>query len=143
DALLRGRRILLEKVIGQQGHIFAAFAQWRNKNRYHADAIVEVLTKSIVSHQLFQIFIGSSYYANVDRRFLGTAHRPQISLLQDAEQLYLHGNAHLADLIQEDGAPVGHLKQPALVLIGAGESAFHIAEQFTLEKRFRKGAAID
>ena len=39
--------------------------------------------------------------------------------------------------------PFGHFEQAALVLVGAGERALHVAEQFAFEQRFRKCAAID
>ena len=50
---------------------------------------------------------------------------------------------NLADLVQEQRAPVGQLEQPALLRPRVGEGAFLIAEQLALQQRLRDGRAID
>jgi hypothetical protein len=50
---------------------------------------------------------------------------------------------HLADLVEEDGAVVGHLELARLVAIGAREAALHVAEQLRLEQRFGQPRAVD
>ena len=58
-------------------------------------------------------------------------------------QLHLHGQRHFADFVEEDGAAVGDFEQAALVLVGAGEGAFEVAEEFALQQGLRKGSAVD
>src|SRR5262249_2015677 len=48
----------------------------------------------------------------------------------------------IADLIEKDGSLIGHLKQTFLVCGCAGEGAFHVPEEFALEQRFCKSAAV-
>ena len=58
------------------------------------------------------------------------------AFLEDAEQLGLHGQRNLADLVEEDGAAVGQL-EPALALAdGAGEGPFLVAEELAFQQRF-------
>src|SRR5207244_13077262 len=65
------------------------------------------------------------------------------AILQHAQQLDLHGGGGLADLVEEDRAAIGLLKEPALLADGAGERAALVAEQLRLEQGLRQGAAID
>jgi hypothetical protein len=49
----------------------------------------------------------------------------------------------LADLIEEQRAFVGHLKQPGLGRIGAAECAFLVSEKFALDQILRQRGAVD
>ena len=55
----------------------------------------------------------------------------------------LHLQAHLADLVQEDGALMRQLQRADPVAIGAGEAALGVTEELGLEQRLGHGAAID
>ena len=50
---------------------------------------------------------------------------------------------NIADFIQEQSAAVSLLKLTHVVSVRIGESAFHMAEQFALEKRLGNGSGID
>ena len=63
-------------------------------------------------------------------------------VLQNAQQLGLRGQRHIADLIQEQRAAVGVLEQPGLVVGGAGEGALDVAEQFAFKQRLHHGRAV-
>src|SRR5579859_30486 len=143
NALLRRIGVLLEEVIGEKLDIFAAIAQRRHLDGNDAHAIVKIFTEGTVRDHLLQVLVGGSDHAYVDGRFLGASDGADGALLQYAQQLYLHGDAHLADLVEEDGAAAGHLEQPALVLAGPGERALHVAEELAFQKRFRKSTAVD
>ena len=68
---------------------------------------------------------------------------PDLAFLQHAVELHLHGDAHVADLVHEQSAAMGRLEQAAAIFVGAGEGAFHVAEQLGFEKGFGKRSAID
>ena len=57
-----------------------------------------------------------------------------LALLEDAQELRLHGRADIADLVEEDGAAVGELELAELALVGAGEGAALVAEQLGLDQ---------
>ena len=143
NAFLGGGGIFFQEVAGQQFHVFPAFSQRRNRNGYHAHAVIEVFAEGTGGHHFFQIFIGGGNHAHINGGFLGPSHRTDAALLQDAQQLHLHGNAHLADFIEKDGPAVRHFKKTALVLCSPGECPLHVAEQFAFQQSLRKGAAID
>ena len=63
--------------------------------------------------------------------------------LEEAQQERLHPQAHLADFVHEDRAAVGAFEPAALVAIGVGEAALHVAEQLRFEERIGEAGAID
>src|SRR5689334_7839436 len=64
-------------------------------------------------------------------------------MLQHAQQLDLRRGCRLSDLIEEEGAGGGGGEQTLLVLHRAGEGAFDVAEELTLEQPLGKRAAVD
>ena len=71
------------------------------------------------------------------------AHMDDLLFLNGSQQLGLHGQAQLADLIQENGAGVGHFKIARLsALFGPRESALIVAEQLTFQQGLRNRGAV-
>ena len=65
------------------------------------------------------------------------------ALLQDAQQLHLHRQAHVADLVEEQRAALGDFETALAGGDGAGEGALLVAEQLALEQLGGNGAAVD
>src|SRR6185295_9497308 len=65
------------------------------------------------------------------------------ALLQYAQQLHLHGQAHVADLVQEQRAALGDLEPTLAGGDRAGEGALLMSEELALEKLGRNRAAVD
>ena len=63
--------------------------------------------------------------------------------LQDAQELGLQIERHLADFVEEDRARAGHFEQPRLVPVGAGERAFHVPEELAFQQVGRQGRTVD
>src|SRR6202008_560845 len=57
------------------------------------------------------------------------------ALLQDAQQLDLRAEVHVADLVEEEGSAFGHLEAPLLAGRRAGERALLVAEELRLNER--------
>ena len=74
---------------------------------------------------------------------LGPADPLDLPVLQHAQQPHLRRQRHLADLVEEDRAPVGPLEAAALAGQRAGEGALLVPEQLAVEKRVGDGAAVD
>ncbi len=66
-----------------------------------------------------------------------------LALLQDAQELDLKDERHIADLVEKQGAVLGQLDATGARLRGAGEGAARVTEQLALQQRFGNGAAID
>ncbi len=65
------------------------------------------------------------------------------ALLQEAQQLGLQRQRHVADLVEKQRAAVGELELAGRLPHRAGEGALLVAEQLALEQRFRDGRAVD
>ncbi len=109
----------------------------------HVDAEVEILAEAPGLHLVVEVPVGGADQAHVDADRLGAADRPDLAVLQRAQQLRLHLGPHVADLVEEQGAAVGHLEQAALGADGAGERAARVAEQLGLEQRLGQRRAVD
>ena len=81
--------------------------------------------------------------ANVDRHFGDRADRPHRPFLDRAQQLRLHRQRQVADLVEEERAAVGRLEEAFAVVVGAGERALAVAEELGLEQLLGNRAAVD
>ena len=143
DLFPRRRRVFLKEMIHQQGDILRAFAQRGHADGNHIQAVVEILAEQAFLDHLIKIAVGGGDDSDIDCDFARSADGPDETLLQNAQQLHLHGQAGLADLVQEDGAAVGDFKQAALVLVRARKRALNVAKQLAFEQSFGKRAAVD
>ena len=71
------------------------------------------------------------------------AHRADGLLLDHAQQLDLHVQRQVGDLVEEQRAALGGLEQARLVGDGAGEAALLVAEELALHQLGRNRAAVD
>ncbi len=129
-------------MIRQQWNVFAALAQVGHADGNHTEAIVEILAELIFGYRLIQIAVGGGDNPHIDGNLTGAADRANRALLQHTQQFHLHGQRHLTDFVQEDGAAACDFKQAALVLIGSGKSALQVSEEFAFQQSLGKGAAV-
>ena len=69
--------------------------------------------------------------------------RSKVISCKHAQQLGLHLQADVADLVEEQRAAVGRLEAADLVADGAGERALDVAEQLAFQQSRRQGGAVD
>ncbi|MNL66120.1 hypothetical protein D3C87_1905380 [compost metagenome] len=81
--------------------------------------------------------------AHVHRHDPRATHRGDLAFLQDAQDLGLGCQRHVADFIQEQRAALGFAKAAGAVAGGAGISAFDVAEQFAFHQLDGNRGAID
>ena len=61
-----------------------------------------------------------------------------LALLQEAQEFRLHGSWHLADLIEQNRAPVGGFPQADSILISPGKRSLAMTEEFGFEQPLGK-----
>ena len=70
------------------------------------------------------------------------AHALENAFLQHAQQLHLHRQAHVADLVEEQRAALGQLEPALARRDGAGEGALLVAKQLAFQQVRRYRAAV-
>jgi hypothetical protein len=114
--------------------VFEALAQRREAQREHVEAVVEILAEAALGDRAGEVDVGGGEDADVDPDGAVAADGLEGALLQDAQQLGLGVDRELADLVEQEGAAVGHLEPAGAVLGGPGEGAADVAEQLALEQ---------
>ena len=93
--------------------------------------------------QAAQVAVRCTEDAHVDRNLPLGADRTHRLFLDDSQQLDLHVQGKLGDLVQEQRAALGGLKQPVLVCSGAREAALAMSEELAFHQFRRNGPAVD
>ena len=127
-------RAVEQEVLGQPRDVFAPRAQRRQLERHDVQAVVEIGAKRAFGAGFRQILVGRGDHAHVDLERAAAADALDLPLLQDAQQLGLHRERHVADLVQEQRAAAGALELAAALLGGAGERARFVAEELALDQ---------
>ncbi len=127
----------------QQGHIFQALAQGGQIDFHHVEAVKQVLAKRAFFHQSLQAAVGGRQHTHVRLDGRGAAHPFETAVLQDAQQLDLHGGGNITHLVQKQGPAFGHLESSLALADGGGEGALFMSEQLAFQQVFRQGGAVD
>jgi hypothetical protein len=71
------------------------------------------------------------------------AQRPNGSLLDRTQQLALHRERKIADLVEKERSALRGLKEAGAVFVGARERALAVAEELRFKQRFGDRPAVD
>src|SRR5262249_10150319 len=113
----------------QERNVFAPLAERWKLDGNDTEAIVEVLAKAAFGDLLGEVLVGGGNDPDVDIDLFGTAEGADFAFLENAVELHLHGEAHVADLVHEERAAVSGLEETLAVFIGAGEGSLHVTEK--------------
>src|SRR6266567_1012624 len=136
------RRKALENVAGETGNVFASLSQGRQHDFHHSQSIVEVLSKLPARDLFRQSGIGRREHPHVARDAPPTPQALDLPFLKNPQQFGLQSHRHIADLVQENGSPLGALEAPDARFDSGRDSAFD-PEKLRLQKRLRQGSAVD
>jgi hypothetical protein len=95
-----------EKALGEGNDVGDVLPQRRQLDRHDVQSIKQVFPETAVAHALHQIAMGRRDHANADGNG-SAADRRNDALLQRAQDLRLHGDVHLADLVEKQGFMLG------------------------------------
>src|ERR1700683_338715 len=132
----------LQEEIDEQGNILFALAQRRKVDGDHIEPVEEIFAEAAVADRLSEIDVGGGDDAHIHLNFLHSAEVHEAAVLQDAENFGLGIETHGGDFVEEERAPVRHLKQALFGSYGAGECAFHVPEEGGLKQVGWHGASI-
>ena len=93
-----------QDMLREQQDVAAARAQRRHRDRDDVDPIEQILAEPLLLDLGLEIAVGRGDDARLERHLLVAADRAHLALLEHAQQLDLHLERHLADLVEEDRA---------------------------------------
>ena len=104
----------------------------------HVQPVVEVLPERAAFHFVAEVAVRRADDAHVDRLLARRADLAHLLLLDRAQQLHLHLQRQVGDLVEEERAAVRGLEEAVAVGERAGEGAFAVAEELGLHQRSRE-----
>ncbi len=137
------RAILFEEIPRQQQHVTAALTQRRHRQRVDTQAVVQIGAKTPGAYLGGEVTVGGGDHPHVDTMLAVRADPLQLPALQHAQQLGLHRQWQLADLVEEQAAAVGQLELATALVHRAGEGATHVAEQLAFHQRIGQRSAVE
>src|SRR3954471_2388648 len=99
----------IDEVLHEDGNVLTALLQRREVDVEDVEAEVQVLAESRRLDLLFQIAVRGADHAHVDRDLALAAEPAEALLFEDPEELRLQLDGDLADLVEEESAPVREL----------------------------------
>ena len=129
-------------MVGQQAHVFDAFAQRGNVKGNHIQAVEQIFAEIAALDFFFEILVGGGDNADVHFNGFGGADGFKALLIQRAQQFGLGLERHVADFVEKERATIGLLQLADFVVERAGEAAFAVAEQFAFDQLFGDGGAV-
>src|SRR5205823_8297436 len=99
-------------------------------------AMEQIFAELVFSDGLNDVAVGGGNQPHIDAQLLSTADACEAAILEKAQQLGLQRLAHIGDLIEKDGSPIGLFDPPGLLFQGASESAFFMTEELAFEQGF-------
>ncbi len=139
----RARRQPREDRIGQHRDVVAPLAQRRQLQLDDVEPVEEVLAEAAAPHALRQVLVRRADDAHVDRLFDRRADLAGTLFLDRAQQLDLHRQRQVGDLVEEQRAAVGGLEEAVALLVGTGEGPLAVTEELGLHQVLGNGAAVD
>src|SRR5579864_7107683 len=97
-------------MLDQWRDVFATLAQRRKRDGENIDAMIEILAKFPLSHQLVELPMCGDDHPYIDGNGAIASHPLDFAGLKHPQKLGLHGKRHVADLIEKQRAAVGLLE---------------------------------
>ena len=94
----------------------------------------EVLAELAFACEFFEIAMGGDDNADIDADGLVSTDALDFAFFEDAKELCLHRQRHIADLVEEQRAAMRLLKLSDMPSRRAGERAFFVSEEFRLDQ---------
>src|SRR6185503_12179974 len=115
----------------------------RHMQRQNAKPVIKVWAKTTFCNCLREIAVRGRDDAHVDRDVGACSNSPHGAFLQNTQQLRLRRKIQRVDFVEKQRTPRSFFKETTAVLVGAGEGATLVTEEFGFNERFGNGGAVD
>src|SRR5438874_5492238 len=127
------RRDRREEVLDEDRHVLHPLAERGQHDRDDVQPVVEILAEAAAPHLALEVLVGRRDDADVHPDGAVAADALELALLQHAQDLGLRLEAHVADLVEQEGPAVGDLELAFARRRRAGEGPLLVAEELALD----------
>ena len=127
---------------GDQRDVHLPFGEAWYLDREDIDPVIEVSAEGTVIDARLNVLVGGADKAEINIDLVIAANPLNGAVFQYAQQLGLQRQRHIADLIKEQGSAVCEFDPAFARLVGAGEGAFLMTEDFGFQQFGRDRCAI-
>src|SRR5689334_22701967 len=113
-------------MLGEQQYVVASFVQWWNIDLNNRQAVVKIEPEMTRFALCFQIAIGSSEHAHVERNVFQPTDATKRALFQHAQEFRLQREFELTDFVEQERAAFSLFEQSFLACFRVCEGAFFI-----------------
>jgi hypothetical protein len=114
---------MLENRAGKHRDVLGALAHRGHPQFEHVEAVEQVLPECPGGNHRGQILVAGAHDAHIHAVFLAGADLAHAAFLQRAQQLHLHRQRQVRDLIEQQRAAIGGLEEPAALGVGPSKGA--------------------
>src|SRR5215510_6646252 len=132
-----------EKMSGKEFGVAMTAAQRRHVDGHDAQAVIEIGAELAGAHQLLQGPVGRGDEPYIHGAVAYSTDAADRAVLDQLQQLELHGWFDITDLVEEQRAAVGCFDQTNPAILGIGERPSLVAEQFRFEELHRECRTVD
>ena len=130
-------------MLDEERHVLHPLAERGQHDRDDVQPVVEILAEAAALHLALEVLVGRCDDADVHPDGAVAADALELALLQHAQDLGLRLEAHVADLVEQEGPAVGDLELAFARRRRAGEGPLLVAEELALDELPGEGRAVD
>src|SRR5262245_57285376 len=116
------------------GNLLPAFAERRDVDSNHAEAVVQILSKLAFRDALFEVGVGRRKHANIHSLGTTLAHGDDFVLLEESQKLWLYIERKITDLVEEQRPARRRAHQPGLIGDRSREAASSVSEELAVRQ---------
>src|SRR5579875_559692 len=133
----------VEQMLHKLWNVFFPLPQRRKRERNNRKPVIQVFPESTVVYHGLQIAMCGSNDPNMDGLRCGCSNTLHFSMLYKPQQFYLRFKRQLANFIQKQGAPIGHLDSTWLAVAGPSKGSLGVTKQFGFNQVLWDRPAVD
>src|SRR5262249_41760842 len=138
-----GMTLIAKELLGEGEDVLRTLPQrWHAKGQ-HLEPVVQVLAEEPTANLLSQLPMRRAHHAHVHREGAGVAHPPDLTILENPEELRLERQRHLGNLVEEERPTVRRLEQSSLGGRRSGERTADVAEELRFEELAGERGDVD
>ena len=132
-----------DEIIGQQRDVVSAFPEGRDGERDDVEPVIQVFAERVLSDDLFERHFGGGDDPYIHSDGPGPADAPELPAFQETQQLDLHIDGYVVDIVEENAPRMGQLEQSFFAFPGACISSFLMAEELAGQQVGGNGRETD